>query len=206
MTNNYLLKDLDEFKIRYVKNRIKDKLYSIDDNNNIIIECYRDENKGLNHKFIITDDISYKSNENILLCKKIKNKNIYEVVSTTTLNDNKNDLYLFIWRLNRLLPYLSLDEKCINYKEDKYLSWLYHINIKELEKIRKIYFYDKSIIPYENVSFKELNLEYELIPYFTGIEFDVDHISENNRLENTIKEINKRQIKSLIKAKDIYTK
>ena len=206
MTNNYLLKDLDEFKIRYVKNRIKDKLYSIDDNNNIIIECYRDENKGLNHKFIITDDISYKSNENILLCKKIKNKNIYEVVSTTTLNDNKNDLYLFVWRLNKLLTYLSLDEKCINYKEDKYLSWLYHIDIKELEKIRKIYFYDKSIIPYENVSFKELNLEYELIPYFTGIEFDVDHISENNRLENTIKEINKRQIKSLIKAKDIYTK
>ena len=37
-------------------------------------------------------------------------------------------------------------------------------------------------------------------------EFEIDHIPENNRLKNTINEIKKRQGKSKVKAKDIYTK
>ena len=105
-----------------------------------------------------------------------------------------------------MLSYISLNKDCLNYKNDKYLSWYYNIDLKELENIRKIYFYDKSIVPYENISIEELNLEYETIPYFMDIEFEVDQIHENNNLKETIKEISKRQHKSKIKAKDIYTK
>ena len=205
-SKNYLLTDLDEFKIRYVKNRIKNKLYIIDSDNEIIIECYKDENNTFNHKFIVTDSIPQSADENILSIRKLKNDNIYEIVSSPSLNISKNSLYLFNWRLNKLFQYLSLDENCANYKDDKYLSWLYHIDLKELEKIRKIYFYDKSIIPFENLSIEELNLEYETIPYFMDNEFEIDHIPENNRLKNTINEIKKRQGKSKVKAKDIYTK
>ena len=52
MTNNYLLKDLDEFKIRYVKKRIEDKLYARYSNNDIVIHCYSDSKDSYTHKFI----------------------------------------------------------------------------------------------------------------------------------------------------------
>lgn len=212
MTNNYLLKDLDEFKIRYVKKRIEDELYALD-NNNYLVLCYRDEKTFYSHKFIVTDNKYFVSNkENILMCRKLNDENIYEVVTIlSTLDKNiisnaKKNLNKYMHKFNEMLTYLSLDKDCISYKEDAYLSWFFDVDQKELEKIRKIYFYNKSIIPYEDVDIKEAKLEYEAVPYSVIDNFEIDSIEPNNRLKNTITDIHKRQNKSKIKAKDIYTK
>ena len=212
MTNNYLLKDLDEFKIRYVKNRIKDELYALD-NDNYLILCYRDEKTFYNHKFIVTDNKCIVSNnENVLLCRRLKEENIFEIVTIpstldkTIIEKAKVNIDKYMHKFNEILTYLSLDKYCISYKDDDYLSWYYDIDLNKLETIRKIYFYDKSIVPYEDVDIKEAKLEYELLPYSTIDDFEIDSIDPNNRLKNIRDDINRRQNKSKVKAKTIYTK
>lgn len=212
MTNNYLLKDLDEFKIRYVKNRIKDELYALD-NDNYLVLCYRDEKTFYNHKFIVTDNKCIVSNkENILMCRRLKEENIFEIVTIpstldkTIISNAKKNLDRYMHKFNEMLTYLSLDKDCISYKDDDYLSWFFAVDQKELDTIRKIYFYDKSIVPYEDVDIKEAKLEYEVVPYSTIDDFEIDSIEPNNRMKNIITDIHTRQNKSKIKAKTIYTK
>ena len=50
----YILRDLDEFKKRYVLDRIKNGNYNIDCNGNIIIKCFEDLGKEkYSHEFIL---------------------------------------------------------------------------------------------------------------------------------------------------------
>ena len=212
MTNNYLLKDLDEFKIRYVKKRIEDKLYARYSNNDIVIHCYSDSKDSYTHKFIVTDNDYFVSNrEDVIMCRRLE-KNILEIITIpSTLNKSliekaKLNLDKYMNKFNEMLTYLSLNKDCISYKDDEYLSWYYGIDLNELETIRKIYFYDKSIVPYEDVDIKEAKLEYELLPYSTIEDFEIDSIDPNNRLKNIRDDINRRQNKSKVKAKTIYTK
>ena len=55
LTNNYLLKDLDEFKIRYVKNRIKDKLYALNNDDFISPNMFSSGTFWINGVFSATD-------------------------------------------------------------------------------------------------------------------------------------------------------
>ena len=178
-----------------------------------MIHCYSDSKNFYNHKFIITNNNYFVINkENILLCKRLKGKNIFEVVTIlSTLNKSliekeKLNLDKYMHKFNEMLTYLSLNKDCISYKNDEYLSWYYGIDLNELETIRKIYFYDKSIVPYEDVDVKEAKLEYELLPYSTIDDFEIDSIDPNSRLKNIRDDINRRQNKSKVKAKTIYTK
>lgn len=217
-----LLKDLDEFKRRYVNNRIKDNLYNKDSNGNIIINGFRSDTEGYNHYFMIIekDDYEFKV-DNLLISRNISKKlienKIYssgesirfdssDIIEFFELNNaNKNKLNTSFIKLNELVSVLALDEKFMGYKDNKYLSFIYGTCEKDLETMRNIYFYDTSIVPYENVSLLESKFDYDDTP-FTYEEYELDGISlkNNSDFQSSSKMIRLRQNKSKIKAKEIY--
>ena len=219
-----LLKDLDEFKRRYVKNRIKDNLYNKDSNGNIIVKGFKSDTDGYNHFFIIVEkDVSnFRVDNSIIsrnISKKIIENKIYssgesikfdsgDIIEFFEFNkSNKNKLNRGFTILNELISFLALDEKFMGYKNNKHLSLIYGICEKELETIKNIYFYDTSIVPYEKVRLLESKFDYD-DAYFddTDFEFDGFNPKNNTNLQKYSEMIRLRQNKSKIKAKEIYTK
>lgn len=243
MDRLYILRDLDEFKKRYVKNRIKNGNYNIDSNVNIVVRCFGDlEKEKYSHEFIYLNNDNYKETlENYAgmykilddsssfqeFCRpncafsidNIKKGDILEIFKispsiTECLDDNYDSLICLLkqyyWRLNELLPYLALDNTYMAYKDDDYLSWLYQIDIKSLEEMRKMYFYDKSFVPYYYIAkFSEMNLlqfEYRTTPYVIGLQFELEGTNVRQISNDEIDRLKHRQNKSKIKASSIYTK
>ena len=194
----YLKEGSEVFRHKHTDNI---ELYNIisGDKEVLVKSCMLEESHGINKVKCNTIIETFK------LDKRIINKD-FEV---DKLNEKLNvQAQRYLWRINELLMKLAYDKGDMCYLDYNSLSFNYQIPVSSIESMERIYFYNRDIIPFDSLESTEDDMCIRLMPYridnYWGLKLgSCDPYSRD--FNETADEIRNRQVKSLIKAKDIFS-
>ena len=194
----YLKEGAEVFRHKHTDNIELYKLVSGDEDV-LVKSCMLGESHEINKVKCNTIIETFKLN------KKIINKD-FQVVE---LNEKLNvQAERYLWRINELVIKLAYDKGDMCYLDYNSLSFNYQIPVSSIENMERIYFYNRDIIPFDRLELTPDDVCIRLVPYridnFWGLKLDFCNPYSGDFSE-TANEIRNRQVKSLIKAKDIFS-